>query len=78
MSSKDNKKKGAGRAHAVAAWEWFEEAAWLQVLLIVGLVVGVVVAIPYAVKGISGRVNNSKSTFFFIPHENGKCCRKSC
>ena len=64
MSSKDNKKKGAGRAHAVAAWEWFKEAAWLQVLLIVGLVVGVVVAIPYAVKGISGRVNNSKSTFF--------------
>ena len=46
MSSKDNKKKGAGRAHAVAAWEWFKEAAWLQVLLIVGLVVGVVVAIP--------------------------------
>lgn len=64
MSSKENKKKGAGRAHAVAAWEWFKEAAWLQVLLIVGLVVGVVVAIPYAVKGISGRVNNSTSTFF--------------
>lgn len=64
MSSKENKKKGAGRAHAVAAWEWFKEAAWLQVLLIVGLVVGVVVAIPYAVKGISSMVNDSKSNFF--------------
>ncbi len=63
MSSKD-KKKGAGRAHAVAAWEWFKEAAWLQVLLIVGIVVGVVVAIPYAVKGISSMVNSSESTFF--------------
>ena len=71
MSSKDNKKKGAGRAHAVAAWEWFKEAAWLQVLLIVGLVVGVVVAIPYAVKGISGStIANPPSSLLMLSLTN--------
>ena len=43
MSSSNEKKSGKGRAQAVAAWEWFKEAAWLQVLLIVGVVVGLVV-----------------------------------
>ena len=36
--SANKEKKNANRAHAVAAWEWFKEAAWLQVLLIVGVV----------------------------------------
>ena len=50
MSSSNEKKTGKARARAVAAWEWFKEAAWLQVLLIVGVVVGIVVSIPYDVK----------------------------
>lgn len=63
MSSNETK-TNKGRAHAVAAWEWFKEAAWLQVLLIVGVVVGVVVAIPFAVKGITNAVNSDSSSFY--------------
>ena len=64
MSSSNEKKTGKARARAVAAWEWFKEAAWLQVLLIVGVVVGIVVSIPYVVKGISSAINNNTSTFY--------------
>lgn len=63
MSSNGNKTK-KGRAQAVAAWEWFKEAAWLQVLLIVGVVVGLVVAIPFVVKAITNAINNNDSDFF--------------
>lgn len=64
MSSSNEKKSGKGRAQAVAAWEWFKEAAWLQVLLIVGVVVGLVVSIPFVVKGIANAVSNDESSFF--------------
>ncbi len=63
MSSNETKTK-KGRAHAVAAWEWFKEAAWLQVLLIVGVVVGIVVAIPFVVKGITNAINSDNSSFY--------------
>lgn len=63
MSSNETKTR-KGRAHAVAAWEWFKEAAWLQVLLIVGVVVGLVVAIPFVVKGITNAINDDSSSFY--------------
>lgn len=62
--SANKEKKNANRAHAVAAWEWFKEAAWLQVLLIVGVVVGLVVAIPFVVQGIVSAINNNESDFY--------------
>ncbi len=67
MSSSEKKTK-KGRAQAVAAWEWFKEAAWLQVLLIVGVVVGLVVAIPFVVKAITNAVNNTSTSTFYKEH----------
>lgn len=64
MSSSGEKKSTKNRAHALAAWEWFKEAAWLQVLLIVGVVVGLVVAIPFVVQTIVTAVNKSDSNFY--------------
>ncbi len=64
MSSSEGKKSTKNRAHALAAWEWFKEAAWLQVLLIVGVVVGLVVAIPFVVQAIVNAVNSSNSNFY--------------
>ena len=63
-SSKEKNTKSAGRAHALAAWEWFKEAAWLQVLLIVGVVVGLVVSIPFVVQSIVNALNNDDSSFY--------------
>ncbi len=62
--SSSAEKKNKNRAHALAAWEWFKEAAWLQVLLIVGVVVGLVVAIPFIVQGIVDAVNKNDSNFY--------------
>lgn len=66
MSSSDTNQKrtGKGRARATAAWEWFKEAAWLQVLLIVGVVVALVVSIPYIISAISNAVNDKTSDFY--------------
>ena len=47
MSSTEVRKNSKAKANLVAFWEWFKSAAWLQVLLIVGVVVAVVVSIPY-------------------------------
>jgi hypothetical protein len=60
----EEKKNGKAKAHAVAGWEWFKQAAWLQVLLIVGVVVGVITAIPFAVKGISNAIADNTSGFY--------------
>lgn len=64
MSSSEEKKSNKGRAHALAAWEWFKEAAWLQVLLIVAVVVGLVIAIPFVVQAIVNAVNANDSNFY--------------
>lgn len=65
MSSTETKKENTkAKVKLTAAWEWFKSAAWLQVLLIVGLVVGVVVAIPYVVQGITDLVNRNNSHFY--------------
>lgn len=66
MSSSQEKQKrtGKGRARATAAWEWFKEAAWLQVLLIVGVVVALVVSIPYIISAITNAVTNTESDFY--------------
>ncbi len=65
MSSTEVKKENSKfKVKATAAWEWFKSAAWLQVLLIVGLVVGIVVSIPYIVQGITDLVNKNTSHFY--------------
>lgn len=52
------------KAHVTAGWEWFKEAAWLQVLLIVGVVVGIVVSIPYIASAIKANINGDNSGFY--------------
>lgn len=52
MSSTEVRKNSKAKANLVAFWEWFKSAAWLQVLLIVGVVVAVVVSIPYIIRAI--------------------------
>lgn len=49
----------------VKIWQWFKETAWIQVLLIVGVVIGVVVAIPPVVKGINSLVEQNKKVTFY-------------
>lgn len=64
MSSSKEKKNSKASVHAIAAWEWFKEAAWLQVLLIIVVVVGLVISIPYAVRGISSALSQNDSKFY--------------
>lgn len=64
MSSSEEKKNSKSRAHALAAWEWFKEAAWLQVLLIVAVVVGLVISIPFIVNAIVSALNSDDSDFY--------------
>lgn len=52
------------KAHVAAGWEWFKEAAWLQVLLLVGVVVGGVISVPYIAKAISSNINGDNSGFY--------------
>lgn len=53
MSSTEVKKNSKAKANLVAFWEWFKSAAWLQVILIVGIVVGIVVSIPYIIRSVN-------------------------
>lgn len=57
-------KNKKAKVHAAASWEWFKSAAWLQVLLIVGVVVGIVISIPYIVTGIKNLSKTSEITFY--------------
>lgn len=62
-----NKNKDINRktkAQVAAGWEWFKEAAWLQVLLIVGVVVALVISIPYIVSAVQAAQNNTDSSFY--------------
>jgi thiol-disulfide isomerase/thioredoxin len=52
------------KARAAAGWEWFKQAAWLQVLLIVGVVVGVIIAIPSIVSAVRNSSSGDRSTFY--------------
>ena len=61
-TKKDVNKKA--KAHLAAGWEWFKEAAWLQVLLLVGVVVGGVISVPYIAKAISSNINGDNSGFY--------------
>ena len=64
ITAKNSKAKVKAKAHATAGWEWFKSAAWLQVLLIVGVVVGIVISIPYIVTGIRNAVADGGITFY--------------
>ncbi len=61
-TKKDVNKKA--KAHIAAGWEWFKEAAWLQVLLLVGVVVGGVISVPYIAKAITSNLNGDNSGFY--------------
>ncbi len=43
-------------------WRWIKETAWIQPLLIVGIIFGVIFSIPPIVKGVKGIVDNISST----------------
>lgn len=62
--NKSNEVNKKAKAHAAAAWEWFKSAAWLQVLLIVGVVVAIVVSTPYIVSACRRAQNNDDSSFY--------------
>lgn len=59
MSSTEVKKNSKAKANLVAFWEWFKSAAWLQVILIVGIVVGIVVSIPYIIRSVNSISDSS-------------------
>lgn len=50
----------------VAIWRWIKETAWVQPLLIVGIIFGVIFAIPSVVDGIKAIEdrNNSAETYY--------------
>ena len=58
------RKNSKAKTNAVATWEWFKSAAWLQVLLIVAVVVGLVISIPYIVSAVKSATTNNTITFF--------------
>ena len=43
-------------------WRWIKETAWIQPLLIVGIIFGVIFSIPSIVKGVQGIVDKISST----------------
>lgn len=43
-------------------WRWIKETAWVQPLLIVGIIFGVIFSIPSIVKGVQKIVDNISST----------------
>lgn len=49
-------------AFFVAIWRWIKNTAWVQPLLIVGVIFGVIFSIPAITKGIQGLVDNSNSS----------------
>ncbi len=83
MSSTEVRKNSKAKANLVAFWEWFKSAAWLQVLLIVGVVVAVVVSIPYIIRAIptesdsqfyeSHQITYDKLTNEYIPGKSDEC-----
>ncbi len=48
-------------------WRWIKETAWVQPLLIVGIIFGVIFSIPSIVNGITNLVNqiNSSETYYY-------------
>ena len=64
-AEKKNKLELSGKkikANATAVGEWFKQAAWLQVILIVGIIFGLLLSIPAIIK--SCEEMNSGSDFF--------------
>lgn len=50
----------------IALWRWIKETAWVQPLLIVGIIFALIFSIPYITKGFEGLVNKSNEhmTYF--------------
>ena len=50
----------------VSIWRWIKETAWVQPLLIVGIIFGVIFAIPPIVSGINSirERNESAETYY--------------
>jgi len=46
-------------------WRWFKETAWIQIILLVGVVVGVVLCINPVVNGIKGLIESNKTVTFY-------------
>lgn len=46
-------------------WRWIKETAWVQPLLIVGIIFGVIFSIPSITKGIQTAIDNANSTETF-------------
>lgn len=45
----------------IALWRWIKETAWVQPLLIVGIIFAIIFSIPYISSGISNLINRKSS-----------------
>ena len=50
----------------VAIWRWIKETAWVQPLLIVGIIFAIIFSIPSITKGIQGLINQSDSDLAYF------------
>lgn len=53
----------------VAIWRWIKETAWVQPLIIVGIIFAIIFSIPSITKGIQNLINQSDSEITFFEKE---------
>ena len=54
----------------IAIWRWIKETAWVQPLLIVGIIFAIIFSIPSITKGIQGLMNQQESDIvYFQQHQ---------
>ena len=51
-------------------WDWIKQTAWIQPLLIVGIIFGVIFSIPSIVEGIkNGKAKRTGAEYYYINHQ---------
>lgn len=50
----------------IAVWRWIKETAWVQPLLIVGIIFAIIFSIPSITRGIQGLVNQTESDLVYF------------
>lgn len=53
----------------VRIWRWFLDTAWIQVLLIIGVIIGIVMSISPLVSWISRMIEESKQSTFYADNK---------
>lgn len=60
----------------VALWRWIKETAWVQPLLIVGVIFAIIFSIPYITSGIQNLINSTESDLKYF--ENHMLSLEGC